>query len=63
MTHAAANAAHAQGGEAAARKVVTELFEEQVMLTDQGELERQQRSGVCERIRAPMRLLGGSVKK
>ena len=63
MVCRAANAAHAQGGEAAARKVVTKLFEEQVMLTDQGELERQQRSGVCERIRAPMRLLGGSVKK
>ena len=58
MVCRAADAAHARGGDAAARQVVTRLFEEQVMLTDPAEVERQQRSGVCERIQAATRILG-----
>ena len=54
---AAANAAYSRGGEAAARRTVKGMFEEHVMLTDEAEAERQQRAGVCERIRAPSRTL------
>ena len=56
----AADAAHARGGEASAREVVRRLFEERVMLTDAREAEEQQRAGVCERFRAPARILAKS---
>lgn len=55
---AAAQAAHARGGDEAARRTVRRCFEDFVLLADPHEAERQQRAGVCERIRAPARLLG-----
>ena len=57
----AANAAFARGGEAAARRTVNGMFEEHVMLMDAAEAERQQRAGVCERIRAPSRILAAAA--
>ena len=52
----AADAASARGDDAA-RQTVRRLFEERVMLADAREAEWQQRTGVCERIRAAARVL------
>ena len=44
----------------AARKAIHRCFTEKVLLDDPREAELQQRAGVCERIRAVARTLGGT---